>query len=192
MAINKATAEHVCVWEQHCSVSWINLFLNELTDTCFDSYWISRLGQIVWLKNSINHLIKQALATTYWWFCHIDLSMTGLNKPRNQHKNKLSKIWRSFRCLFVSFRCLFVHRDWLCLFVCFLTIRTLHTGHYRRRLRVVILAKGGLQKVLNKKVPFILVSMYHREREREKTFILLSDFHLFSFVLFFFFTSIKG
>ncbi len=38
------------------------------------------------MNDSVNHILKQGLAATYWWvYCHAYLSMTDLNQPAQKH-----------------------------------------------------------------------------------------------------------
>ncbi len=55
---------------------------------------LSNQPNVLFDKNdSESNLLKQGLVATCWWFyCHIYLSMTDLNQPRCQHKNTFSKI----------------------------------------------------------------------------------------------------
>lgn len=77
---------------------------------CLVSKWISFFEQICWISNdSLNHLLRQVLVATYWWFqCHFYISVTGLNQPRYQHKNSAKEllidcygkqIWKCFLTL---------------------------------------------------------------------------------------------
>ncbi len=102
--------EHKCAisFIQHCIATitqcfihpWMNQFLNESSEPV-----IQRSIQMVSLvsiesavfdesfdmTDSVSHLLKQGLPATYF-YCHIYLSMTGLNQPSSQPKNTFSKI----------------------------------------------------------------------------------------------------
>ncbi len=86
-----------------CFIPWMNQFLNVSSEPVIpfsglvSCFWFVSIESAVLnesfdMNDSVSHLLKQGLAATYWFYCHIYLSMTDLNHPRCQHKNTFSKI----------------------------------------------------------------------------------------------------